>query len=1088
MSITNLSTEDECMHCSCPTRLVCPASAKPIKGWGRAITLLLLFSLQLTVQPGPVHAQASNKGEVSGVILDSAGSIVPGAKVQLREVNTGFGRETVSNDSGVYVVASLEPGEYVLTVTADGFEPVKNSRISVYTGAKLVLDVALKPEGVSESVTVRPAQEIIQPADVSLSTTVPEWQIKNLPLNDKVLSEFTRLEAGVTPRGLMTAESTGISSDTGGWLYGLRQFFMHVTLDGGHFNEPAFPGGTLTNTQGIGFEAVKELKINKSNADASLAGTFGYSINITTRSGTSEHHGSLYEYFRNNVFDARGFFDSKDSEHLIRHQFGGSLGGPIPLRHNKDFYFVNYEGFRRAETKVINVVVPTDRLLAAVPGGAENGYLRELMFYSYPRPQAGTFSPAGLAAAAASPVDLGMRRDGFVARLDSALGARHRGLARFNVMDGDANPGVQIASGVRGANGGFIWRFTNFLAGVSSTLSNSVTNEFHFTFDRTALRLVADPTPPELVSLGFAPSGESPNGLPFVLFVGTGLSPLGPRPNVPRAKRGTVYEFADMISAVHKGHYFKFGGILQHTDILWLQGENTRRSPVFIGFGPPFDNSFFGVTTARFVSQTQNFNLDPSFIHRKFQFTHGEMFFQDAYRASNRLMLFGGVNYSLDTPISEANGWLSNAYPVGPHGPIEDGDINNETVHHLAIKTVDQLRFSDFYKGAIAPNIGASLTLGEARKTVIKASYGITYGTQWFELIRLAGVNPPFGLSTSLGPNRFGTVADPTRIQTPVLNAFNPSTVKPRLQHWNVTVEREIYGDSVLRVSYIGNRGSSLWDTRQPNFGSGFQGTRPNKDFSVINLVESRGRSQYNGLRMEVQRRFHDGFAIQASYVFGKSADDISASVTTFQPTGVGSLPTNQFDLRENWGTSDFDVRHNAVVNFIYELPFGRDRRWVKNGIGSALLGGWTVTGIISYWDGFPFDVISGVDSNGDGVANDRARVLPGADPRRALSSGSRTQFLDPQSVGTIFSATEGTALKRNFFRGPDIFNMDFEGRRQFTISKDVKLELTFEVFNIFNKANFANPVSSIASPVFGQIINTVMEPRQMQFGLRTSF
>ena len=1052
------------------------------------ITFLLV---QLSFAHHAALGQATYDGEISGLILDSASAIVTNAAVKLTNRGTGFSRETVSNEHGLYTFPLLEPGDYELLVTRAGFKAERKSPIAVQTHSKVLVNFALQPGPVAETVNVEAMGEVLKPTDVTVTSVVPQWQLRALPLNDKLLAEFTRLEAGVTPRELTTAES-GPNSDSGGFIYGLRQFFVQVTLDGGHFDDPTWPGGTMTNTQGISFDAVKEFAIIKGNADATQASAAGYTINITTRSGTNAFHGDIFEFLRNNVLDARNFFDGKSTQPLRRNQFGGAFSGPLPLRKKKDFFFVNYEGFRRSLVQTVVSIAPTDLLLARVPGGPANGFLREIMTFTYLRPTPGTFSPTALVAPATGTANLGMNRDMFVARLDSELTPANHALLRFNFINGDTAPGVSIRPGVRGGAVAFDWRFRNVRLGLNSVLSPRSVNELGFTYDRTLQEFTAEPTPPELVALGFDPTADTPNGLPFIFFAGTGLTGDGVLPFVPKRRHSNVFEVNDVLSRTSGNHSMKFGITFRRTQAHWLLGENTRPSTLFIGFGPPFDTSFFGITTGRFLSQTQNLIANPPTPIRGFRSTYFGTFFQDQYRLTKKVTLMYGLRYSFDTPYTEVNGLLSNAYPVSPSNgqPIAGGDINDQTLNNLAIRTVDQMPFYKFDKNNFAPNFGISWMPGY--KLVLKGGYGITYGSPFIELIRLVGFNPPYGVSTVLRIAPFGTRPDPNHLAVPpALNVYNPASVNPLVQYWNFTAERELDKNTVLKISYIGNRGADLWDTRQPNFGSGFAGTRPNPNFSIINLTETKGRSNYNGLRLEVNRRFDHGLAFQGTYVFGKALDDISAAVSTLCPQGLGCLPTDQRSLRANYGTSDLDVRHTAVVNSIYELPFGKGQRFFNTAspVISKLVGGWTISGIASYWNGVPFDIVSGIDNNADGVTNDRARVIPGANPRDAVThGGDKAQFLDPHAVGTILSTTVGTPLPRNFFRGPAIFNVDMSLLKSLNLSERVNLKILIETFNIFNHTNLATPVNSLSSPAFGRIIATSTRSREIQLGLKLDF
>jgi hypothetical protein len=262
----------------------------------------------------------------------------------------------------------------------------------------------------------------------------------------------------------------------------------------------------------------------------------------------------------------------------------------------------------------------------------------------------------------------------------------------------------------------------------------------------------------------------------------------------------------------------------------------------------------------------------------------------------------------------------------------------------------------------------------------------------------------------------------------------------------------------------------------------------------VINLAEARASSAYDGVRVELSRRLHSALGFQATYMYGKARDDISAAVSTLCPNGFGCLPVNQFELSENYGTADFDVRHTWVANVVHELPFGDGRKFAsaQNALVRTLVSGWSVGAILSYWNGLPFDVLSGIDNNGDGIANDRARVVPGADPRDALTSesseSSSTQYLDPAAVGTVLSQTTGTPLPRNFYRGPAIVNLDARLEKRTPLGNGRSLYFGAEIFNVLNHTNFANPVNSLSSPTFGRIVSTATRSREVQLAVRLAF
>ncbi len=1052
--------------------------------WARSI--MLIAAVVFIARDKPAFGQATNKGEIFGTVVDSGGGTIAGAFVKLTQLSTGFGRKTASNEEGFYTFQLVEPSDYELTVEKLGFKPETKFPIAVPTEGKVAVDFELQVGTDTQNLTVKAHGEILQTRDAAEISVVSEWQLEGLPLNDKLLSNFTRLEAGVTPANLVTRESDS-NSDSGGFINGLRQFFTHVTLDGGYFDDPTWPGGPLTNTQGVSFDAVKEFAIIKSNADATQASAAGYTVNITTRNGSREYHGDLFEYFRNNIVDARNFFDGASTQPLRRNQFGGSFSGPVGVRKNKDFFFVNYEGFRRAQKQTIVSIVPTPLLLDNTPAGPSAGYLREIMSYTYARPTP-AFGPSALVAPASTIGDLGMERNMAVARVDSELTPVHHALFRYSYISGSTAPGVTYDPGTRGGAIGFDWRLQNFLAGLTSTLGPHSVNELRFTFNRPRQQFPAEPTPPELVKLGFNPSANEPNGLPFIFFAGTDLTGDGVLPFVPKQRYSNVSELTDVFSTERGKHIIQFGATVDLIQTHWLVGENIRPSTVFIGFGPPFDASPYGITTGSFLSQTQNVVLTRSPI-RGFRFTTTAAFVEDSYHPSENLFVHFGLRYSLNTPITEVNGLLSNGYPVDPEtgSPVEDGDVNNGTIGNIALRNVRQFRFSQL-NNHFAPNVGIAWRPFRDGRTVLRSGYSVSYGSPFIELMRGAAFNPPFGISTAIGAAPFGTRADPLKVGTPpALTIYDPASSDPSVQSWNLTIERALGENSVLRGGYIGNHGSHLWDTREPNYGAGFVGERPNPNYSVIDLTETKARSNYHALRVEVNSRLYRGLAFQGTYVFSKSLDDISAAVNTLCENGIGCLPTDQRNLRENYGPSDFDIKHSAAINFIYQLPLGETFLPTSTWLGSDILKGWSLSGIISYWDGLPFDILSGIDNNGDGVLNQRARVLPGVDPRSAVISEG-PQYLNPLSVGSIFSQSQGTPLARNFFRGPDILNVDFGVTKSWRFGKDRAAQFGAEFFNLLNRTNFAIPINTLGSPLFGTIISTSTNSRQVQIHVKLSF
>jgi hypothetical protein len=367
------------------------------------VSLCLLLSTIL-LSTAAVHAQKASAG-LKGLVEDPSSSAVPNATLKLTNTLSGITSATISNSDGLFVFPSLEPGEYVLNVTAAGFKSEKRSGIVITTGIVNQLNVQLQVGEVSQSVLVDAGTQAVNTVDATVSGLISAQQVRDLPLNVRSFASLTELEPAVAPGGINTGDSAP-NVNAGGFVAGQRSFDNNYTVDGGNAMQPTWPQAVWATTTngGISLDAVREFRVFTSNKPADAGGKSGALIAITTKSGGDTFHGSAFEYFRNTVLDAKAFFDTSRQPYH-QNQFGGTMGGPISVRH-QIYFFGSYEAFRSVQPITIDPVVPTPLLLASVPGGASHGYLKEILENTFPAPIPG-YAAGALVAPASSSYDNG---------------------------------------------------------------------------------------------------------------------------------------------------------------------------------------------------------------------------------------------------------------------------------------------------------------------------------------------------------------------------------------------------------------------------------------------------------------------------------------------------------------------------------------------------------------------------------------------------------------------------------------------------------------------------------------------------------
>lgn len=1054
--------------------------------------LIALCSSLLVLKEG--YAQRT-LASLEITVQDPTGAIMPNAQLQLLNVETRVTRQGATNANGLFSFIGIEPGRYEVTVTAPGMETRKHTGIVVTTGIVNQVVVQMRVGQVTESVTVTAGAQMVNTVDGAVSGLVNADQVASLPLNVRNVASLVRLEPMVVPPdGISTSEGGSGNTNTGGFVGGQRSWDTGYTVDGGNIVSPSWPQPVwiVSTNGGISLDAVREFRIFTSNKPADAGGKSGAYVAITTKSGSDTFHGSALEYLRNTVLNTKAFFDLKRMPYQ-QNQFGGSLGGPL-WKKKGAYFFGNYEGFRSKQPQSFNLGTPTPKLLAALPGGAAHGYLKELFAASYPAPLPG-YDPNALVATARGTFNTGNTRDMGLGRLDWYLPHQNQLTLRYMQINGYSGFGA-VWRGVQGGNVNQVWTGNNALIRLTTTISHSMVNEIHVDFDRNVTNFAAEPPPQSLVALGFSTSATSPKGMPTIDINGTGLQELGPPSWLPVVRYENSFEFADSFNWVHGKHSTSFGAqALRFQDNAVAVGT-LRPATIFQGFGPPFDSSPNGVTTGIFLSQSQNLLQGGDEGERGYRLTEIAVFGHDIYRVASHLTLDLGLRWTYDTPFSEVSGRLNNLYVADASGhPIADAPVTLSNVQSvvLAQPSVAGIGYTKRTWNHFAPNVGVNWDVSGSGKTVLSSGYSVAYERQPMYYLATSAVNVPFVTSTVIQNLPFGTVAAPGTAGAgkPGLNTWNPGEVLPYVQYWNFSVQQALGKNGVTQISYIGNAGRHLFSDLQLNKGMSYAGSRPNPNYSTIVQTGADAISNYHGLAAQWRQQYGSGLFMQLAYTYSKSLDTASAS-NALANGNLGDFPVEEnSERRGEYGPSGFDLRHVFAGNVVYKLPFGKGGTIYQcsGGIPCTVISGWQASTIFSVHSGGRFSLLSGSDNNGDGVVNDRAFQIASSISSLYDRTGlPKTQFLNPSAKNTVIATTGTYPLGRNAFSGPGFTDFDVELRKVTTVREPLKLTFIAQAFNVANHTNFGTPVGTVSSATFGQLQRTVSDPRVIQFSLRLDF
>jgi hypothetical protein len=1093
--------------------------------------------------------QASVYGSLSGRVTDPSGAAVVGASVTVTETSIQVDRETTTDASGRYLFPRLRPGAYRLLVSTEGFQATSVSGINVAVNAAPLVDVTLAIGAVTETVEVAATTQPVQTEGAQLSLLIDANRIADLPLNGRDFADLTLLSPGFGApepfEGKMTASVSGGRGRFNGYnLDGMTN--SDERTGGGSSLLGGAAGLASTAPNVISTEAIREFRVISANADATFGRGSGGQINIITKSGSNSVHGSLYHYLRNDKLDARDYFNYgpffNDRGEAVpppfkQNLFGGSIGGPIVK--NKHFFFGNYEGFRQRLQQTGTFTAPNRELIELMPGNLGQFYRA---FYLDRGVVTGTTSPGQFvpltAAQRQAAVDAGFTpslfdgnpangeagtlvlstaptvnvdQDSFLVRTDHNFSDRLQVNLRYGWAGPSQTTSVGLPIDLRDTNQ--FWQ--SGAAEVVYTISPNQILEFR----GGVLRSNWEQSPAGGVPAAFTNVGVSER---FGVIVQPQATPLTRTELLGTAgfsDRQTTPQFAGMHSWTNGSLTLRTGADVTFFGVDINNGAG-RPGYNFNGFVGPTGMLGPGPGAAQAVAASASASLfgfggSPDTALRNFSSHRQEYFAQADWKATRTLTLNLGMRYSYFGVYRETNNAVSNLYAVdGSGNPVPDvspfafGRTANDLFQASSSLPLYQPTRNNFQ-----PRIGAAWNLGGRNKTVLRGGYGL-FNDRLYQLMFSAqgGLvnNPPFTLATS-APDVPFILREQLPLNTPIpsVTGIDPTIRDPRVHRVNATIEQSLDSATTISASFVGTYGRGLFGSEEVNGGAQTPlAARPDPRFTVQRLIGNPSSSDYNALQIFANRRMQGGLTFTGAYTYADFKDDNSSEVfATF--TGLVNRTANPAPgfqggdwaprpRSADWGDSGGRIAHTFTFSQVWELPFGRGRRFMQSAspLAEGVLGGWSVSGIGTWRTGNQVDLRLGTDANDDGDPRDRPGLLSGSLDDLYQSGGDKTQFLVPQSqasqiLGIPTPITDPfAAVRRNALAGPSVFNYDLSLAKRFYVTERANVRFEANFFNVFNNAKLASPSASVASALFGRITSTVFgsTPRQIQLGLRVAF
>ena len=1040
---------------------------------------LIFIAFFIVLLWSPFLGAQSPASAVSGEVRDSSGAVIPDVALEARHQENGRVYSALTDREGRYEFLRLPSGTYEISASFRGFNTARHEEFLLNTGQAVTLDLTLQVQDAEQSITVMGEAAPLDVSSPHLSYIVNETSFTSLPINGRSLDSLALLAPGMIPvRAKDTRSLNGLTQEISG--NGARG--TEYQVDGTDIQHPILkttPGGVSGLL--LGMDSVQEFEILNDAYPAYVGGSGGATVNVVTRRGTRDFHGSAFWFYRDSALDARNFFDRdpdnptvrSDPPEFSRHQYGGSIGGPLPGEENT--FFFTYEGLRERLGLTLFNTVPN---LAARSGILPTGPVTVSddvvpILDRYPLPNGRDFGDgsAEYIFQQEQPTD----DQHFNVRTDFRLGPSDSLFLRYTFHDSEQLAPFEVS--IAGFDSQLDSRNQYLTIEETHLFSSRLLNTAQFAYNRGAYTGVSVASTQELQS---APP----------LIAG--------RPNMGRINiRGLTAFGTDTADVDFPFGQFSVSDTFQFSsgshDLRWGFDWKHYRSDGSYNFF--FDGllvyenlgTFLVNNPQRFIGARQG-----SDAHRQYRQNLFALFVHDQYRVSPELTLSYGLRYESFTVPTEAQGRISNLRQLTDPAPTV-GDPLFDNPSHLNF----------------APRVGLAWNVGGRDRTVLRSGFGLFYESIRENIFgyRVRIQTPFTEVRTIIRPSYPDPLGGGGRTGRPRQDALEFELSTPYLMRYHLMLQQALAYDLVLRVGYYGSRGVHLTRVGDINIPDPISvepdgrlyfgdrpGARPNSALDAVRLTSTDANSVYSSLQIGLTRRWESGFQFLFNYTYGRSIDDASAYRREF--TNSLAESPYYFDRTADRAPSNFHIAHNAVLATTWDLPF----HYSRGSVAGVLLNDWQTSGILTLSGGYPFSANVSFDIANTRVREgDRPDLVAGADSNPVL--GGPDRYFDVSAFELQPEGHLGT-LGRHTLIGPGFATLDISATRTVDLGEGHRVEFRLEVFNLLNHANFSHPQNRGAGGgviVFNNlngipvgnaatVFATTSSSRQLQLGLRYTF